>query len=138
MFRNLFVKKKALNLGKLGEDLAQKEYKRQGYKIVDRNFFNRKGKQFGEVDFIVTGMGKIIFVEVKTRSFGLSKFGSGFEAVNFSKQAKLLKIVHAFLSKNVKFSGLMPQIDVCVIEVKDIDKSDYNVKILSNAVEDWN
>ena len=39
-------------LGQRGEEFAQGEYKKRGYRIVVANFFNKKGLRKGEVDFI--------------------------------------------------------------------------------------
>jgi len=129
---------KPKTLGQLGEGFAQKEYERRGYKIVESNFFNKKGLRLGEIDFIAKNKDKIIFVEVKTRVSETGKFGFGAEAVDKFKQIKFLKAVKVFLQKNPKFCEFQPQIDVCLIIMPNIDKTPESVKIISNAVEDWN
>ena len=144
------------SLGQLGEELAQDEYKKRGLKIIAANFFNKKGLRLGEIDFIACDKKKIIFVEVKTRTSAANKFGSGAEAVDQFKQIKILKAVKVFLQKNPKYGNLQPQIDVCIVlangvdPVKSaesgsakrlfnrVDKGAESVKIISNAVEDWN
>lgn len=123
-------------LGQLGEMAAQQEYKNRGYEILVANFFNRKGKRLGEVDFVVRNKSAIIFVEVKTRAAAISRFGSGAEAVNFFKQRRLLKAVKLFLQSHQEYANLRPQIDVCLVEQNPVDKSLKCVKIISNAVED--
>lgn len=125
-------------LGQIGESIAQIEYKKQGYKIIAQNFFNKKGLRLGEIDFIAKNKSKIIFVEVKTRSEEVGRFGSGAEAVNIYKQLKILKSVKVFLQRNPEMAKLVPQIDVCVVQLTDIDKTPKSVKIIPNAVEDWN
>jgi len=129
---------KPKTLGQLGEEFAQKEYERRGYKIVASNFFNKKGLRLGEIDFIAKNKEKIIFVEVKTRVSETGKFGSGAEAVDKFKQIKFLKAVKIFLQKNPEFYEFLPQIDVCLVILPNIDKRPESVKIISNAVEDWN
>jgi len=129
---------KPKSLGQLGEELAQEEYKKRGYKIIAANFFNKKGLRLGEVDFIAADAKTIIFVEVKTRASSVNKFGTGAEAVNQFKQIKILKAVKVFLQKNQKYQDLRPQIDVCEILSGGVDKPAESVKIISNAVEDWN
>jgi putative endonuclease len=106
-------------LGQLGEEFAQRVYEKRGYKVVAANFFNKKGKRKGEVDFIALGKDLIIFVEVKTRSRLGSKFGRAVESVDFRKQAKLLKAVKIYLLQNSQYARLKPRIDVCVIIVND-------------------
>ena len=81
---------------------------------------------------------RIIFVEVKTRKLETGKFGSGAEAVNHFKQIKILKAVKVFLQKNPKYAEFQPQIDVAVVNLKDVDSSPESVIIIANAVEDWN
>lgn len=127
---------KAKTLGQLGEMEAQQEYKSRGYEILAANFFNRKGKRLGEVDFVARGKSTIIFVEVKTRTANTSRFGTGAEAVDFFKQRKLLKAVKLFLQSHQEYANLQPQIDVCLVEQNPVDKGLKCVKIISNAVED--
>ena len=139
---SLFSKKPPVEifktLGQLGEEAAQKEYKIRGYEILAANFFNRKGKRMGEVDFIAKNQDSLVFVEVKTRGSAPSRFGTGAEAVDFYKQKKLLKAVKLFLLEHPEFRALRPQIDVCVMEANAFDKSLKCAKIITNAVEDEN
>ncbi len=136
---NLFKAKlqQPKTLGQIGEELAQEEYKKRGYKIIAANFFNKKGLRLGEIDFIAKNKQKIIFVEVKARNLPSDKFGGGAEAVNSYKQIKILKAVKVYLQKNPKFNRLQPQIDVCVINMGGLDKTAYSATIIPNAVEDW-
>ena len=129
---------KTKTLGQWGEEVAQEEYKKRGYKIIAANFFNKKGLRLGEIDFIATDKSSIVFVEVKTRASVENKFGTGAEAVNQFKQIKILKAVKVFLQKNENYRNLRPQIDVCEVLAPGVDKAPESVKIISNAVEDWN
>jgi putative endonuclease len=128
---------KPKTLGQLGEETAQLEYKKRDFKIIAANEYNKKGKRLGEIDFIAGNKEKIIFVEVKTRTFGADKFGSGAESVNIFKQKKLLRAVKMYLLRNRQYQHLQPQIDVCLMQYSDIDKSFKPVIIIPNAVEDW-
>lgn len=125
-------------LGQAGELIAQKEYEQKGFELVASNFFNNRGLRLGEVDVIVKNKQKIIFVEVKTRKTEIGKFGTGAESVNTFKQIKLLKAVKVFLQQNPEYANLQPQIDVCLVGLVSVDKEPEYVKIISNAVEDWN
>jgi len=125
-------------LGQLGEEFAQEEYKKRGYKIIAANFFNKKGLRLGEVDFIALDKNHIAFVEVKTRSSPAGKFGSGAESVNQFKQIKILKAVKIFLQKYPKYLNLQPKIDICLLEFSEVDKAFKPAIIIPNAVEDWN
>ena len=59
-----------MSVGKFGEDLALIYLKRQGYKIIERNFRIRGG----EIDIIAQDNNTLVYIEVKTRTshaFGL-------------------------------------------------------------------
>lgn len=129
---------KPKTLGQWGEEFAQAEYKRRGFSILEANFYNKKGLRVGEVDFIARSKECLAFVEVKTRTSGTDKFGSGAEAVDVYKQRKLLKAVKVFLQKYPEYQALRPRIDVCVVEADQFDKAGNSVIIIPNAVEDWN
>lgn len=64
--------------GKIGEELAVRYLIQNRYKIIDRNFYGRKG----EIDIIAKDLEKteIVFIEVKTRSN--NHYGKPSEAVN--------------------------------------------------------
>ncbi len=128
---------KPKTLGQLGEEHAQEEYKRQGFKIIAKNEYNKKGKQLGEIDFIASDKKRIVFVEVKTRTVGVDKFGKGVESVNVYKQRKILAAVKMYFLRNQKYLNLTPRIDVCLLEYSDIDKAFKPAIIIVNAVEDW-
>ena len=129
--------KKPKSTGQLGEEFAQKEYKKLGFTIIAANEYNKKGKQMGEIDFIAKNKEKIVFVEVKSRTDGDGKFGSGFEAVDMFKQVKLLRAVKIYILHNTKYQSLIPQIDVCVVRLSSVDNTPESATIVANAVEDW-
>lgn len=138
LFRKSLLPQKQKTLGQLGEEFAQKEYLRQGFQIIAKNEYNKKGLRRGEIDFIVKNKNRIIFVEVKTRKPNADKFGQGEESVNWAKQSKLLKAVKIYLLKNPEYFSLEPRIDVCVVGYNEFDKEFKCAKIIENAVEDWN
>jgi len=120
------------DLGKRGEDLVADYYKKLGYRILDRNFKPKFGKQMGELDLIVRKNNEIVFVEVKTRRN--EKFGSPFDAVDFYKQQKLVKMAK-FYMQQPEFSNFDFRIDVAAV---DIDNKSEPVIILENAIGDVN
>ncbi len=79
--------------GNLGEEIAVKYLKKNRYIILERNF-NVHG---GEIDIIAKKGNYVIFVEVKTRS--TNDFGGGLEAVNYTKQQRMLKAAQIYLMK---------------------------------------
>jgi len=54
-------------VGKIGEEKAARYLKKQGYKILGRNWKNSFGYRLGEIDIIAKDKKEIVFVEVKTR-----------------------------------------------------------------------
>jgi putative endonuclease len=137
-FTKSSIPQKPKTLGQLGEEAAQEEYKKRGFNIIAANEYNKKGKRLGEIDFIAKNKDTIVFVEVKTRTAGVDKFGKGVEAVNIYKQQKILRAVKMYFLRQPKMLEFKPQIDVCLMEYSKFDKSFKPAIIIPNAVEDWN
>src|SRR5262252_1369405 len=70
-----------LRRGALGETLACRYLKRNGYKVLFRNFRGRSG---GEIDIVCRDDDTLVFVEVKTR--GGEDFGRPLVAVDRAKR----------------------------------------------------
>ena len=130
------------NIGAWGEFYAAKLYLTRGYKLLVRNSFNRKGKQLGEIDLILSRNNVLVFVEVKTRASG--KYGYPEESVTYQKQQRIIKAVQWFLNSHPEFQNFQPRIDVCAILLlesaklcfaPDLDKFVKYSKIITNAVE---
>jgi putative endonuclease len=85
-WRSRFLPSKAghLRLGAHGEKLAVRFLRRQGFKILYRNF---RGRQGGEIDLVCRERDTLVFVEVKTRT--REDFGRPLEAVNRQKQRRI-------------------------------------------------
>ena len=81
-------------IGKIGEDLAEKYLKNKVYKIVQRNYRCRQG----EMDIIAKDKEEIVFIEVKTRT--TINFGRPSEAVNYIKREHLQNIARYYLYTN--------------------------------------
>ena len=81
-----------LRRGALGEKLACRYLKRNGYKILFRNFRGRSG---GEIDVVCRDNDTLVFIEVKTR--GREDFGRPVEAVDREKQRRISRGALAWL-----------------------------------------
>ncbi len=87
-------------IGDSGEAAACRYLKKQGYRILERNYKVIQGKIVGEIDIIAQKGDTISFVEVKTRKS--EDFGLPCEAVTKSKQQKIIKTAYAYIEeKNV-------------------------------------
>lgn len=95
--------------GKLGEDAVCAELERRGHTIIARNYH----KRVGEIDIISQIDRYIVFTEVKTRKLG--SMVSGLEAVNFTKQKKIVLTADAYLTENP--TGLQPRYDIAEVTV---------------------
>lgn len=101
---NFFKRKQEKNLGELGEDAAVKYLKKEGYKILERNFVNLIGRRLGEIDIIAQKEREIVFVEVKTR---LAEEREGIlpeENINLRKLHKLNKIADNYIKSKQLFN----------------------------------
>ncbi len=73
-----------LRRGVSGEKLAGRFLRRNGYKILRRNFRGRTG---GEIDIVCRDGDTLVFVEVKTRTS--QDFGRPFEAIRADQQRRI-------------------------------------------------
>ena len=90
--------------GELGERLAAKHLKKQGYKILMKNYRCKAG----EIDIIARDGDELVFAEVKTRPS--DAYVRGMYAVNRTKQEHILRAAAYYLS--AEKSSLQPRFDV--------------------------
>ncbi len=95
-------------LGKKGEDLALRFLKKNGYRIIERNYVCK----MGEIDIIAREKDTLVFIEVKTRTS--TTFGPPQLAVNASKQRQMSKVALNFL-KEKKLEDVKARFDVVAI-----------------------
>jgi len=112
-----------LNKGRLGEEAAVGFLRKQGYKIIARNFKTK----LGEIDIIAKDKDTICFVEVKARSS--DKFGLPFESVTGFKQRQISKAAIVFLKdKNLLDSPAR-------FDIVSIWPAQSEPKLIKNAFE---
>ena len=80
--------------GKEGEDRAAAILKKEGYKILLRNFKSR----FGEIDIIAEDNDFLVFVEVKRRTG--QNFGMSLEAIDSRKKLHIIRSAQIYLKMN--------------------------------------
>jgi len=73
-----------LRLGVRGEKLAGRFLRRNGFKVLYRNF---RGRQGGEIDLVCRERDTLVFVEVKTRT--REDYGRPLEAVHRRKRQRI-------------------------------------------------
>lgn len=99
-------------LGQAGEDLAVAALKKQGYKILERNYRTPRG----EIDLIARQRGVLVFVEVKTRRS--AAFGEPQEAVSPAKQARLTRLAGYYLNQK-GLGQVKARFDVVAITLRE-------------------
>lgn len=107
-------------LGKEGEELALKFLKKNGYRILEKNYRT----VFGEIDIIARDKDIIVFIEVKTRAD--DSFGNPFEAVTYKKREKIRKVALCYLKKIRKEPP--SRFDVLSINIEDGKKQIEHIK----------
>lgn len=96
-------------LGKFGEDEAVRYLRKNGYRILERNY-SIKG---GEIDIIARDDEYFVFVEVKTRTN--DDFGGGFSAVTYTKQQNIIRTAQSYL---MRYGEPAVSFDVISVNVK--------------------
>ena len=86
------MKKTAKQIGKYGEDIAEKYLKKRFWSILSRNYLAHGG----EIDIIGYRFGVLTYFEVKTRSN--DTYGRPSDAVDGEKVANIRIAAHDFLN----------------------------------------
>ena len=90
-------------IGNKAEDKATKYLKKQGYKIIERNY----NLPCGEVDIIAKKDKTLVFVEVKYRT-NADVFGGPVAAVTKAKQKRVINAALSYIkTKKPNYDGLM-------------------------------
>lgn len=101
-------------LGQLGEELAVRYLRQQGYVILERNY----RCSYGEVDVVARDRDRLAFVEVRTRRG--RAFGSPEESVTPQKQQRLVTVAREYLQAH-DYGDADWGIDVVAIEFASRD-----------------
>ena len=122
--------------GLRGEDEAVKFLKKEGHKIVDRNYSCKAG----EIDVVIKDSSMLedvlVFVEVKTRSS--TSHGRASEFVDSRKQTRIIKTANSYLLKYYgddlnKFPNI--RFDIVEVYLKD---GRFDCELIKDAFHaDW-
>jgi putative endonuclease len=110
-------------LGREGEEIACRELKRMGYKVIEKNFRCREG----EIDIVAEHDGYICFIEVKART--TSEFGVPEEAVTLAKRRRIIIAATLFMQERGSACGNVR------FDVASVDLRDKSARILANAFD---
>ena len=118
-------------IGKLGEKLAAKFLKRNGYRIIKRNSHH----SHNEIDIIAQNKRYVVFVEVKARTTDTDMylhFGSPASAVNRAKQSRIIMAAKDYLI-HTKHSDKQPRFDVIEVFLNKDDYKTLKINHIENA-----
>lgn len=110
-------------LGQKGEEIACRALKKQGYRIIEKNFRCRQG----EIDIIAEDKATLCFIEVKARYS--QNFGSPEESVTKRKQGKLYAAAAIYLGKMITKPQDMR------FDIVSVDLKNESARVLKNAFE---
>lgn len=97
-----------LALGRWGEDEAVRFLRRNGLKILQRNY----RAPVGEIDIVARHRKQLVFVEVKTRR--TTYYGTPQEAVSERKQRQIIRTAQWYISEH-QVDKLQPRFDVIAV-----------------------
>ena len=108
-------------VGRIGEDLAVKFLRREGMKVLGRNFRGPKG---GEVDVVCRDGDVLAFIEVKTRT--TLDYGRPAVAVNKSKQKLITRGAMAWL-RMLEYPDINFRFDIVEVIASDGEVPELNL-----------
>ena len=116
-------------VGRFGEKTAEKYLKKNNYKIIAKNVHAGNS----EIDIIAKTEDTLIFVEVKTRTYGdETSFGRPADAVNRSKITYLIRGADRFCGEHGdKYAHYFKRFDIIEVYL-DGNASGLKVKDLRN------
>ena len=115
-----------ISSGKRGEELAVSCLRREGYKIIERNYRTI----LGEIDIIADYKGCTCFIEVRAKNDTV--FGLPEETILKKKQLQISKAALAYIKK-YRLENKSCRFDV--ISIQGVDSPEPEVKLIKNAFE---
>jgi putative endonuclease len=115
-----------LNFGKKGEKAAESYLKKQGYRILKKNYRTK----VGEIDLIAEHKNVLVFIEVKSRTS--TAFEHPFMAVTPRKQKKIAQTASYFLVEN-KVGDREIRFDVVSVLLGNESPDAFQVEVLQDA-----
>lgn len=112
--------------GSNGEDIAVSYLKKEGYKIVERNYRASRG----EIDIIAYDGERLAFIEVKARRN--KKFGEGQWAVDLRKQRQIIRASLNYMMHR-KLKNMAYRFDTVTVE--DGQADGYKVMLIKDAFQ---
>lgn len=117
-------------IGNQAENLAVQYLKKNGLKLIDRNYLTK----MGEIDIIMLDKSNQNLVFVEVRYLKNTFFGSAIDTIGHSKQTKLIHTANFFLQQHSKYDDFICRFDVIGVEF-DLKFPEINwIKNAFNAI----
>jgi putative endonuclease len=121
------VLKDKIRIGSIGEKLAANHIKKQGFKVLDRNF---KRLPWGEIDIVAKRRGVLFFFEVKTTGGSdVDRFPE--QKINRKKKVALGRVIQVYLSEKGLPLDSFWQVDAIIVRI-NFHNQKYKIKHLHN------
>jgi len=104
-------------IGNYGEKIASDYIRKKGYKIIDKNL----KISYKELDIIAKHKGKLIFIEVKTRTSDF--LGKAEDSMSAKKLHHLKKAINMYTSSNKSINPEMVRLDLICIDIDKVKKT---------------
>ncbi|MBM4276913.1 MAG: YraN family protein [Deltaproteobacteria bacterium] len=112
-------------LGKKGEEIALRFLKKNGYRILEKNYICK----MGEMDIIGKEKDTLVFIEVKTRTS--TEFGPPQLAVNSRKQKQLSRVALNYLNEK-RLKDVKARFDVVAILLR---QKEEEIELIRDAFD---
>jgi putative endonuclease len=113
------------SLGKRAEELAKGRLQKEGYRILEENYTC----PLGEVDLVALEKKVLVFIEVRSRTGGISPAAS----INLTKQRQVIKAAQFFLAQR-KWEGDC-RFDVVAIQISPDGKLE-DMELIRDAFDE--
>jgi putative endonuclease len=112
--------------GDLGEKLAGKFLRKNGYKIRSTNYRCKHG----EIDIIAEKKDFLVFIEVRTKRN--AQYGSPEESITYAKRERLIASAFSYMESSPLKQGQFWRIDFVAVEL-DRDDNATRIELIENA-----
>jgi len=114
-------------IGQIGEKLAARYIKKQGFKVLGKNF---KRLPWGEIDIIGKKKDALYFFEVKATGY-LKEDYLPEQKINKKKKVALSRVIQVYLNENGLPLDCFWQVDAIIVRI-DFHSQKYRLKHLEN------
>lgn len=130
LLKNLLKNEKlaAVSIGNLGEEAAVKAIKKQGYKVIERNYRTK----MGEIDIIARDGEYTCFIEVRLRKN--NDFGSPADTIDINKQRKIIRTAQYYaVTKKIYDTSMRFDAVLINADAKGGKLTNIKTEIIKNA-----